>query len=163
MKIILCGGTRIVVLWGDKAFKIARFRPIRFLCRMIVLPFQAKRKHDIFRQRYGHFHESMLNYICAGLLANRGEFEYWQRTADSRVVSIHRQFFRCTVIVQPRGISVTTDELEKGSPFSSFPEELQKAIRHDQPYQFIKIQGKIYLTDYGDPETRAALISIPVK
>jgi hypothetical protein len=42
------GTTRLVLLIGKKAIKIGRVRPLRFLARIILLPFSQKRREHFF-------------------------------------------------------------------------------------------------------------------
>ena len=158
MKIILRGGTRIVVLLGNKAYKIARFRPIRLLCRMLLFPFQTKRKQTKFYQRYGELPTSLWNYIVVGFTINRTEFEYWNRTHDSRVMPVVDRFVGYFIIVQMRGKEVLADEFRMNDLFGSLPLAAYHELQCDKLHQFVKLDGKILLIDYGDKYTVKALM-----
>ncbi len=157
MRLILSGGTRIVILTKHSAIKIARFRILRLLGRLIVLPFQAQRKHAKFRERYGSFPQCLWNYISIGLVANRNEYEYWQQTRDWRVGEIFKQSLKCGIIWQAAGHPVTLEELRREDPFSAVPERLRRDFRSNMEHQYAYIDGCVVLIDFGDAKTRRAL------
>jgi hypothetical protein len=157
MKLILRGGTRIVILTKHRAYKIARIRPLRLFCRLLVLPFQAKRKHIGFAARYGPFPVSLWNYVIIGLIANRNEFEYWQETRDPRVAPVIGKVLGGIVIWQTVGESVTLSELRRNDPFASFPVDARKEFHDDMVHQYAKVNGQVVLIDFGENHTRRTL------
>ncbi len=157
MHLILCGGTRIVVLWGDKAFKIARLRPVRLLLRMLLFPFQSASKRARFYNRYGHIPKGLVNYVVWGLMANRNEFEYWNQTHDSRVMPVTSRFIGYLVIVQTRGEPVSDSELHDSHPLGTISREFRPTVRYGLRHQFAKRRGRVFLVDYGETDTCSSL------
>jgi hypothetical protein len=157
MKLIFSGSTRLVVLTEIRAYKIARLRLLRLLCRLLVLPLQAGYKHEIFRIRYGKFPACLWNYFVMGLTANRNEFEHWHRTRDGRVGEVLGRALGYLVIWQVRGQSVTTSEICKEGPFVSVIHDGWPDFFRNQPHQYARVGGRIVLIDFGEPSTRRLL------
>lgn len=150
---IACGSTRMVLLIGDRAFKIGRVRPLRVLLRLCVLPFSQERREH-FSKKYGHkFAQAVWKDMCAGLYANRGEYEYYQSSRDPLVMPTVSCFLGGWIVVQPRGERVSHNEL-RVRPVS--PE-----CEMTEPEQFARASdGRVVLVDYGRPETRTALRTV---
>ena len=157
MKLILCGGTRIVMLCGDKAYKLARFRPLRLFCRMLLFPFQTRKKQKQFYERYGRFPMSFWHYITVGFTINRTEYEYWQHTHDTRVMPAVGKFMGYFIIVQMRGERISAAEFRMNDLFGDLSRQTYFDLQCDKPHQFAKREGKVLLIDYGDRYTSAAL------
>lgn len=147
---ICFGGTRVVLLFGDKAVKVGRIKPIRLILRILLFPFMPKKRNDLYREVYGgNFLLSIVNYLLIGKRSNEIEYGYYQRTKDERVTPTKKIFLSGWVIVQNGGKSVSAQKLEENNPFknicpSLFPEK-------NTPRQFCEIDGKIFLADYGRP------------
>jgi hypothetical protein len=155
---ITYGATRFVLLTGNKAIKIARFRPIRLMFRVMVLPLSSKRNRDRFYEKYGTgLLTAIRNYLFVGLVANRIEYEYYKKHRDLRVMPTQKQFLRGLITVQDRGTRVSNIELSEEYPFTSLDPstlcpEMLKAV------QFCRnSQGRIVMVDYGMSSTIRAL------
>jgi len=159
MKIITRGHTRIIVLFGDRAIKIARFRPFRLFFRMLLYPFQSLSKQGRFHERYGPMPGGMWKYLTAGYQANRVEYEYWRLTSDSRIMAVMQRHLGYSILIQLRGQEVTIDELKNDDPFRSVHKRFHKSLRAGVPAQFAKRAGRIVLIDFGETETRDALLA----
>lgn len=153
------GATRFVFLIGNEAIKIGRIRLLRFLARMLILPFSRKRREHFFTKYGPMFWQAALNDLCAGLYANRNEYEYYRESKDFRVMPTIRQLLRGWIVVQLRGDPVSSDELSEG-PFikqqigtenCEVAEEAQ-FCRHPE-------DGHIVLVDYGRQATLKALMT----
>lgn len=151
------GATRFVLLVGDKAIKIGRIRPLRVFVRMLIIPFSKKRREHFFA-RYGPgFGHAVWNDLCVGLYANRIEDDYYQSSKDPRVMPTIGRLLGGWVIVQLRGVPVSTSELEK----SSFTRERLRRRDCDLggDHQFCRLGRKVVLVDYGARSTTDALLA----
>jgi len=154
---IKCGSTRLVLLTGDTAIKLGLFRPFRFLCRMCLFPFSRKRREHFFGKYGNRFARAALRDMCAGLYANRGEYEYSRVHNDPRVMPTVYSLLRGWIVIQPRGGPVSKEQLRSWR----VPEQYrERANEMGQPGQFASLpDGRIVLIDYGRPETRRALLA----
>ena len=156
---IKIGTTRIVLLVGNRAVKIATIRPLRLLFRLITLPFSSRRNRDRFSEKYGDcLLQALWNYFSAGLHANRAEYKYYQDNPnDTRVMPTIECRLHGLIIIQPRGMSVTEKDLREGNPFASL---LYRCVEMNQPWQFCRhLDRRIVLVDYGRDETIKVLRS----
>ena len=153
----MTGHTRIVILVGNTAIKIARLRPIRLLFRMCLFPFQSDCKKARFRERYGAFPSGLWNYVILGYIVNRNEFQYWNSTRDTRVMPVLARRFGYLIIFQYRGRPVNPGEISAYQPLSSLPAEVRGALRCHQACQFAWKGDSVLLVDYGEQTTRHAL------
>lgn len=152
---IRCGSTRLVVLWGDWAFKIARIRPFRFLLRLPTWLFSRKQRKHFFEKYGANFFQAIINDVFAGVVANRKEFEYYQsHRKDYRVMPTMQMFFAGLIIVQTRGDEIGERELQSSNPFRNTPKfcemtEAKQFCRHPD--------GRLVLVDYGRDEALRVL------
>ena len=159
------GSTRLVLIVGDRALKIGRFRPLRMLWRLVfLLPFSRK-KREHFLAKYGKsFGRAVLNDVFAGLYANRGEYAYYQTHKDIRVMPTLKSVCGGWIVIQPYGDPVSAIEVENwwgrnkakspaNDPYLAEPEHFQ------QPENFRRhpINGKVVLADYGSTRNREVL------
>lgn len=157
MKIRL-GTTRVVFLTKDRAYKIARIRPIRFIGHMILNIFSQKRK-DHFHEKYGEiFSQYFVKDIFAGFFANIGEFEYYQLHKDARIIPTHRKYFGGFIVVQDIGLEINQDQLVKNNPLclKSFNDR-SLSIEIVEAKQYGLFNDKVVLLDYGEHKTRKIL------
>lgn len=153
---IECESTRFVILTDRRAIKIGMVRPIRLLLRILILPFSKKRREHFIGKYGSAFFQATVNDLCAGLYANRGEYEYWQSSYDSRVMPTIQCLLKGWIVVQDRGEAVTSADMEEWTLFiqkySSSKYEL------NTPKQFARHpNGRILIIDYGRQDTRLAL------
>lgn len=156
MRFISWGRTRFVIFAGDSAVKIARVRPISLVFRLLFLMFQPHRKLVQFREKYGFFPGCLWNYLIAGFIANRIEFEFWKETSDSRVMPVTGRCIGYLVIFQVRGTAVTAHDLEMDNPFGSLSRDMQLDLQCDLPRNFARLD-RPRLVDYGDRRSREVL------
>lgn len=153
---IACGSTRVVLLAGDKAVKIARFRPIRFLLRMLMIAFSRKKRLHFF-EKYGPvFIHAVYNDIFAGVIANRNEYSYYIERMDRRVMPSLGQYLGGLIVTQVRGTPVSLHELDTEDPFAGLV--TNSACEVSDPKQFCRHPaGQLVLVDYGRVETQDLL------
>lgn len=143
------GSTRIVFLINDKAIKFGRIRIIRFVLRLLFYPFMPKGKNKLFYQDYGKYPLfGMVKYLSVGINANRKEYKYYKKTKDKRVVPTLKIFLSGWVIVQKRGLNISSTEFYIHNLFSGVPFFSEKY----EPWQFCKIGNRVCLVDYGREE-----------
>ncbi len=153
---IRCGSTRFVLLVGDRAIKIGRMRPLRLLFRLLLLPFSKKRREHFFA-KYGHtFLQAAWKDLCAGLYANRGEYEYCQAFKDPRVMPTIVLLLKGWIVIQPRGRPLLPNDVR--SQLRVFEKCRGRECEMTFPEQFaVNADGQVVLVDYGRAETRTAL------
>ncbi len=120
------GDSRLVLLVGPRAFKIAKIRPWHCVRQIAVYI----RKH-LFKKipaaeailPLGFKRRSLLSKtwrcLMEGVYANRQEAAYWNETSDPRVAPVIGSYLRGWIIIQPRGEAASKKDLETYSPFKS--------------------------------------------
>lgn len=150
------GQTRFVILWGDKAIKIGRCRPLRALARLLLLTVSEKQRKR-YREKYGAvFHEAFLHDVFAGVYANTVEYRYYQLSRDSRVMPTVHLLCGGWVAIQKRGTAIKKNEMREAP---AIPHELGGEFC-DTPYikQYCRTtNGRVVLIDYGRPVVWAVL------
>jgi hypothetical protein len=154
---IKSGSTRLVVLVGDKAVKIAKIRLRDPFRRLLGFFFFQRTRRDLL-SKYSHAPIKCVgNRIFIGIAANRNEYRYYTSTKDSRVMPVQKQLFGGLVIIQERGLPVTPDEFMKDC-LSISGDEI-----HDMTgiHQFCRRFGtrQIVLIDFGNEETTKFLVA----
>lgn len=149
------GTTRVVLLVGERAIKIGRVRPLRVLSRFLLWPFSARRRKH-FLEKYGPgFGQAVLHDLCAGLYANRTEYEYYQRTRDVRVMPTTAALCGGWIVLQPRGSAVCEREISQSLGQEWLGVDCNEVVRAKQ---FCRTRsGAVVLIDYGKPYTCALL------
>lgn len=150
---ILWGSNRLVVLIGPWAIKIARFRFLRGLCRLVK--YQQSKK---VRQKIAAYHRNpivgAIRYISYGILSNLNERRLWKGTGHRFLVPTLYSFVGL-VNIQYRGEEITEEEFFASNPFvelladwseSELLSELM-AVKH-----FCRYNGRVSLFDYGSGE-----------
>lgn len=96
------GSTRIVFLFSDKAYKIARFRVFRPLMRF----FQHCINGQV-TQRLARFdpvpRRAVCKYLFSGIIANREEYYISQKYHEAGLARVLGIYFFGLVVVQERG------------------------------------------------------------
>ena len=149
MKLILTGTTRVVVLAGPFAIKVARFR-IWFVCKrgwQILLQGQYAQQSAVWRENCGSTGRLVLSYVFAGILANRYEHLLASQAGNYDLARTY-----CTlgylINVQERGEPALAADT-RGHPVmrekSRYP-ELAVDLRDEQ---FCIARGSLLLADYG--------------
>ena len=152
---IYVGTTRIVVCVGERAYKIARFRPIRPLVRAVQLLY--RREVDERMQLYDQSSKTraVLKYLLAGVYANRTESSISSVYGSEQLSPVRKQLAYGLVVVQDRGIPIPaiTGEL-KNHPFWEMMIEEKKGDQKEAltQFAFFPQQKMIKLVDYGTQE-----------
>jgi len=152
MKIRL-GTSRLVFLVGEKAIKVAIFRPLRTLYRIITFPFTGKSNRKRFHKKYGNiFCIAIIKYAIFGFYANKIEYKFYiEHKDDPRIVPTIKMYAFGLVVIQMRGLDVSPETFQTRNPFKNIPNlDYQEVNIH---YQFCEIDNKILLADYGHIET----------
>lgn len=153
---IAYGHTRFVILVGDKAIKVARLRLLRSLSRFVVLPFSQKRRDHFFGKYGSSFGRALWNDLWDGLFANQGEYEYYERFHDPRVIPTLTKLLGGWIVIQQRGEPIRSEECP--DIFRSQAPENDMS----NPAQYARsAEGSIVLVDYGKGTTREALQLLP--
>ena len=140
------GATRFVLLYGQRAIKIGRFRPIKVLGRLITLPFS---KNKSFLKKGRGLWLPTWQYLFAGIIANKNEFQYSQNHIDDPLIApITREILWGLVIIQLRTASVSEDEarawwIERGVASSCLAGLCEQKHLGRTP------DGHIVIVDYG--------------
>lgn len=155
---IKSGGTRIVILVGNKAVKIAKIRLLDPFRRLVGLIFSRSTREQLLTN-YGHAPAKCgLKRILLGLIANRNEYRYYQSTKDPRVMPVERQILWGLVIVHERGIPIDAGEIVEDCPFNVTIDEA-----HDLTgmHQFCRRSEtrRIVVIDFGNEETMNYLMA----
>jgi hypothetical protein len=155
---IRSGDSRIVVLVGNKAIKIAKIRLLDPFRRLIGLVFSRSTRKELLT-KYGHAPtRCATGRIFIGLIANRNEYRYYQSTKDPRVMPVERQLLWGLAIVHERGIPIGPDEIVEDCPFHVTLEDA-----HDLTgmHQFCRRSGtrQVVVVDFGNKETEEFLLA----
>lgn len=152
------GSTRIVLLVGDDAVKIAYFRLIHLFLRVLLMPFASKDRRETFRRAkkyHRHFFVALVRRVLFGILMNQNEFAYFKKYNDPLVVPVRRLLFGGFINIQERGCPVTSEEI---APFI-VQHDLAGVFDTRNSKNFCRLKnGHIALVDYGDSRTIRGLI-----
>ncbi len=143
-------GTRIVFLLSIFAFKVVRPRIIGFIIRMLLLPFVSEKNRNMFYNTYGrNFFRAFVKYSLFGLYANLHEYHYSKKYNDPYIMPVIKKYLFGWILVQKRGI----EDVKKDfiCPFSKF--KITLSPETIGCCQYSKLNGKIFLIDYGDIST----------
>ena len=138
------GLTRIVLVHGGYAYKIAR---TRFWYTFLKLLYTAFRRSEMIRLHEKHRTKVMQKIwqLCfIGLYANRSEAEYWNRTHDPRCVPVVKVWLWGLVIVQQSAGVVNMKQLLQ-SPLRVLMTDVE--LRSPSQYGFHA--GQVRLVDYA--------------
>ncbi len=147
------GSTRFVLASGGKAYKVARFRPIRYIFRLFALALSKKARLH-FQSKYGRsFIRASCNDIFAGIVSNRREYSHYASSKDRRVIPTLRLVLHGLAVVQVEGGADVTQEEIGRFCLDRFGRLLPKEFevtpmncRHTE-------SGEVVLVDYGKRET----------
>lgn len=151
---VRCGTTRLVILAGNRAYKIARFRPIRPLIRLFQLMKVGGVRSQL--ETYGqNLTRGGINYLLAGLLANRVEYQLSKEYPDALISPVVALYLWGVMIIQDRGETVSiADKAVKSHPLWAVM-LAEKGSETAACSQFARFVGKVLLVDYGRAELRA--------
>jgi hypothetical protein len=140
------GCTRVVLIVGERAYKIAKFRPIVVMGKLRKSLFSRKEFDRLYQKHKKNKMGILVNVLCAGLFANWAEWRYWNQTHDRRCSPSIALWLGGLVLVQRSVESVGESEV-LSSPLRSLwyaDEEFAK------PSQFGRDDdGNIVIVDYA--------------
>jgi hypothetical protein len=147
--LILTGTTRVVVLAGSFAIKIARFK-LWFVCKrgwQILFRGQYARQSAVWRENCGGTAGLVLSSLFAGIVANRYEYLLAGEAANYDLVRTHFTL-GYLINIQERG------EAAYAADTSGHP-VMRAKLHHPglavdlRNEQFCTARGKLLLADYG--------------
>ncbi|MFA7315610.1 MAG: hypothetical protein WC059_02290 [Candidatus Paceibacterota bacterium] len=150
------GKTRIVILVGTKAIKIAKPRFVRLFIRLLLFPFVTKESRDGYYATYGKLSlDSCKKYSLLGYYANVNEYTYSQQYIDPDIMPIIKLYLCGWIITQTRGEEITDTHFT--SPLKKFKTVLSPETT--EPHQYCILNKKIFIIDYGDISTIQDLVT----
>lgn len=156
---IVVGGTRVVFITNDHAYKIAI--PFQlFVVRGLKIALSRKKRRHVI-QKYPHpVSGILLRGIFAGLVDNRNEHRYYCASKDPRVMPVTKKLFWGFVIAQEKGLPVSPRELIREDRLHALAG--RDCDLHDQS-QFCRTRrdGRIVVVDYGKTLAIEFLMSLP--
>lgn len=154
MEIITSGHTRLVILAGNYAFKIARPRIGYCIARTfaIIRAKETKEKVQKWQRERGGVVRVVLEALSGGIGANIREYRLSRQYPDSELAET---LFSCGILnVQRRGERIAERDVT-GHPVvetvrrsSTSADLVADTLRPDQ---FCRIAGRVKLADYGNP------------
>lgn len=143
-----CGSTRCVILVGQYAIKIARFRPLRPFIKL----FESIQKKQVRGNLEKHHRNPLLaviKYLLAGIVANRTEYRLYKKYKSELLVPTVFTIF-WLVNIQRRGEPVADEKVKSHYLWNLFKEmETPVALDILQAKQFCFMGGCVRLADYG--------------
>jgi hypothetical protein len=143
---ILSGGTRVVLIVGKRAYKIAKFRPLKVLDKLFTMSINKKEFGRLYEKHKHNKSGIIMSVLFAGPYANWAEWRYWNSTQDSRCSPSIALWLGGLVLVQRSVESVVESEV-LSSPLRALwhsDEEFAK------PSQYGRDEGgNIVIVDYA--------------
>lgn len=146
------GATRVVILTGDNAIKIAKIRFLHFLGRVMALIFSRNERKGLVERHGKAPLRGIKNGIFPGRAANLNEYRYYMASKDPRVMPVLKKMLWGLVVIQQKGIPVSPAELAGNYPFQTAEKDTCDLARAEQ---FCRRTGdlKIVLVDFGMEST----------
>lgn len=149
---IRIGKTRIVFLVKNLAIKIAKPRALRFIFRIIFLPFASKKNQADYYASYGkNFGSAFKKYVFLGFYSNLYEYNYYKKYKDKDVSPVYRIYFWGWIILQKKGEDIAHQDFI--CPFLKFGFKLSPETIGLQQYCYDKDIKRNLLVDYGHIDT----------
>lgn len=139
------GGTRIVLVTENRAYKLARFRPLKTFFKIVTSVLVKKEFVRLYEKHRSSKFSIIIKSLLAGMLANRAEWRKWQESQSDEFVPVLDMWLLGLVIVQPRARRVTTEDVLE-SPLRHWYEEDEEFSRSEQ---YGSIDGKVLIVDYA--------------
>ncbi len=142
------GGTRFVILYRNRAYKIARFRLFRNFFQLIrhLCSGQVKQRLARFDPVPG---KAVLRYVFGGVLANREEWYIARKYASEEMAGVIGLHLFGLVLVQERGSPVPEDSTFIDHSLWSMMLEKKQGNVAEALKQFAVFDGKVRLVDMG--------------
>ena len=152
MQLINTGHTRLVVLAGPYAFKIAKFRLLYALWRIVVTLWnrEAVSKMSLWRRKRGGVMSVVLQAVFAGVYANLAEHGRYQEYPGAGLVPTLTTWWGI-VNVQKRGDTLRAIAIDGHPLFQQT--HLDPSLSQDllRPEQYCMLHDQVLLADYGNP------------
>ncbi|GEM_PF-3377695 len=145
------GTTRFVILTENFAIKFARFRLFRLAYRGLYLSLRGKAVKRS-RELFGNPWLGILKYLLQGVTANVDEYRFYREFPNLAIAPTLFTLFGL-VNIQMRGEAVREAEIDE-CPFQEFADKPGMDLNADE---YCRINGTIYLADYGNPLVQKAL------
>jgi|GEM_PF-2642070 len=141
------GCTRIVLLHGRSAIKIAYLRPHYIFFRLLQL---AKKKEVVDRLgRYDtNIIKAAIKYLLIGVLANRLEYKASQ-CDQTLTATTHKLFLGGIISIQERGSPASIEQAQAHPFWFAMMEEC--GCQRVAVNQFALFDGRVRLVDLGVP------------
>lgn len=151
---IRCGFSRIVLLWDDKVYKVARVKPLILLVWLVWIHLSESKREKFFAEYGTDLCSACFRLLFVGLFANYREYTYSENSNDRSVARVLRCYLGGLVTTQERVAPVSLDEIKKECPCL-----ISRAADLLRPENFGRriSTGEIVVLDYGNLETIAAL------
>lgn len=157
---ITYGNRRFVVLTSDFAIKIGKIRLIRFVSRLLILPF-SKRLRIRFLMKYGPgWTTALFNDMFAGVLSNKNEYEFSTTHTNKKIVPTIKLYCWGIIAIQIRGTPVSEEELSRFFP--DYASNAYRIANLDRPEQYCWHNNKIVVCDYGEFATHQLISDLYV-
>ena len=143
---ILAGHTRVVVVIGNKAYKIAKFRPIVVMGKLRKMALDQSEFDRLYQKHKQSKIKGFAKVLFAGLFANWAEWRYWKRTQDARCIPSLSIWLGGLVLVQ-RSAEPVDEARVLASEFHSLwysDKEFSKACQFGKDNR-----GNILIVDYA--------------
>lgn len=139
------GGTRLVLVTENRAYKIARFRPLKPIVKIVMSVLNKKEFIRLYEKHGDSKFKVIIKSLLAGLLANRAEWRKWSDGHSNDFNPVLKIWLGGLVICQPRARRVTEQDILK-SPLRHWYVEDEELSRPDQ---YGRLAGQIVLVDYA--------------
>lgn len=143
------GETRVVIVAGRYAIKIARIRPLRPILRIVLHLFGKKVKQELltFDKKMA---KGCIRYVIPGIFANRAEALHSAKYSESGLIAPTIFSFLWLVNIQRAGEPATQDDIEKTVLYQRFGSNPDADMQRTQ--QYCVIGTEVLLSDYGQIE-----------
>tara|TARA_B100000745_G_scaffold300564_1_gene255365 strand:- start:52472 stop:52963 length:492 start_codon:yes stop_codon:yes gene_type:complete len=154
------GGTRLVILYRDRVYKIGRIRPIKVILKCFAIVVLIEHYFRLQTHWGGsNLAVALTRYFLAGIWSNRLEYQYWIESQDTRVAEVFSSHFGGLLLVQKRYGEVKDHTIYSlhGSAvklYRAADSELEKASQFGR-----RLSNRAVIIDYGSRLTIQALRS----
>jgi len=150
----------VVVLIGNCAIKIARFRLIRPAIRLAQL-FREKRVRTQLRKYDENALMGSLKYLCAGVVANRVEYQLSREYPNAPIAEVLTMLLGGLIIIQERGepVSIFNSQVRSHPLWAAMVEEAGNEFGAQLQFARFTPDSQVRLVDFGRPELGPMLAS----
>ncbi len=138
------GSTRLVLLYGSRAYKVGRTKFISTTTKLIKTVCRQSEIVRLTRKHKGNIGGKIFRQCFAGLYANRAEARYWEETHDDRCVPVVGVWLGGFIIVQERAEAISAAQI-----YASPLRELTQDKELCKPCQYGLSAGVVKVVDYA--------------